>query len=69
MVVGRWAIVGVFVGGCGSWWMVAVVGGCGSWWMAAVVGVWVLSCGVVVYGCVTQETSIDIKMSERTKKI
>ena len=45
--VGRWAIVGVVVGGCGSWWMVAVVvvvvgvvvGGCGCWR--------VLSCGVL----------------------
>ena len=45
--------VGVFVGGCGSWWMVAVVGGCGaSGWRGC--GRIELSCGVVVYGCVTQ---------------
>ena len=47
--VGRWAIVGV-VGGCGSWWMVAVVGvvvgvvvgGCGCWRVLScdVCGVW-----------------------------
>ena len=44
--------------GCGS--------GCG--WMVAVV-LWVELWYVVVYGCVTQERSIDIKMSERTKKL
>ena len=41
--VGRWAIVGV--GGCGSWWMVAVVG-------VVVCVVWVVRLCVCVCVCV-----------------